>query len=247
MGRAIVREPKAFLMDEPLSNLDAKLRVQTRMEIARLQRRLSSTMLYVTHDQVEAMTLGDRVITMRAGRLQQAGPPKELYDRPANVFVAGFIGSPAMNLLGATIERDEVVLPFARVPLTRERRAALAVHDGEPLIAGARPHVRRGRTAAPQGDRARADAHRSRPPRSRCSRRSAPSRSRRSRSRPTAPVAGGAHQRAGRHRRGAARDADRAAGGLLPRPPRRPARARRSTAPRSTSSAPRTGATWRRL
>ena len=141
MGRAIVREPKAFLMDEPLSNLDAKLRVQTRMEIARLQRRLSSTMLYVTHDQVEAMTLGDRVITMRAGRLQQAGPPKELYDRPANVFVAGFIGSPAMNLLGATIEGDAIALPFARVPLTRERRAALDLRDGEPLIAGIRPHA----------------------------------------------------------------------------------------------------------
>jgi multiple sugar transport system ATP-binding protein len=141
MGRAIVREPKAFLMDEPLSNLDAKLRVQTRMEIARLQRRLNSTMLYVTHDQVEAMTLGDRVITMRAGRLQQAGPPKELYDRPANVFVAGFIGSPAMNLLGATLDGDAVALPFARVPLTRERRAALDLRDGEPLIAGVRPHA----------------------------------------------------------------------------------------------------------
>ncbi|MDW5597876.1 sn-glycerol-3-phosphate ABC transporter ATP-binding protein UgpC [Conexibacter stalactiti] len=141
MGRAIVREPKAFLMDEPLSNLDAKLRVQTRMEIARLQRRLRSTMLYVTHDQVEAMTLGDRVIVMRAGRLQQAGAPGELFNSPANVFVAGFIGSPAMNLVGARIEQDAVVLPFARVPLTRERRAQLDLRDGEPLIAGVRPHA----------------------------------------------------------------------------------------------------------
>ncbi|HST39531.1 MAG TPA: sn-glycerol-3-phosphate ABC transporter ATP-binding protein UgpC [Conexibacter sp.] len=141
MGRAIVREPKAFLMDEPLSNLDAKLRVQTRMEIARLQRRLQSTMLYVTHDQVEAMTLGDRVIVMRAGRLQQAGAPGELFNHPANVFVGGFIGSPAMNLVGARIEGDAVVLPFARVPLPRERRAQLDVRDGEPLIAGVRPHA----------------------------------------------------------------------------------------------------------
>jgi multiple sugar transport system ATP-binding protein len=141
MGRAIVREPKAFLMDEPLSNLDAKLRVQTRMEIARLQRRLRATMLYVTHDQVEAMTLGDRVIVMRGGRLQQAGAPGELFGRPANVFVAGFIGSPAMNLVGARIEEGAVVLPFARVPLPRERRAAIDLRDGEPLIAGVRPHA----------------------------------------------------------------------------------------------------------
>src|SRR6478609_8946940 len=97
MGRAIVREPQAFLMDEPLSNLDAKLRVQTRAEIARLQNRLGTTMVYVTHDQTEALTLGDRVAVMRAGVLQQVDSPKELYERPANLFVAGFIGSPSMN------------------------------------------------------------------------------------------------------------------------------------------------------
>jgi multiple sugar transport system ATP-binding protein len=141
MGRAIVREPKAFLMDEPLSNLDAKLRVQTRMEIARLQQRLNATMLYVTHDQTEAMTLGDRVVTMRGGVLQQAGPPSELYRRPANVFVAGFIGSPAMNLLGGRIEDGALVLPFATLPLEPARRAKLDVRDGQPLIAGIRPHA----------------------------------------------------------------------------------------------------------
>mgnify|MGYP001313213312 CR=1 FL=1 len=99
MGRAIVREPQVFLMDEPLSNLDAKLRAQTRLEVAQLQRRLGTTTMYVTHDQVEAMTLGDRVAVMESGKLQQCAPPSELYAKPANVFVAGFIGSPAMNLL----------------------------------------------------------------------------------------------------------------------------------------------------
>src|SRR5450432_2175278 len=104
MGRAIVRDPQVFLMDEPLSNLDAKLRVQTRTQVSRLQKRLGTTMVYVTHDQTEAMTLGDRLAVMRSGLLQQAGTPKELYDRPVNLFVAGFIGSPAMNFLGATME-----------------------------------------------------------------------------------------------------------------------------------------------
>jgi multiple sugar transport system ATP-binding protein len=103
LGRAIVREPKAFLMDEPLSNLDAKLRVETRAEILKLQRRLGTTTIYVTHDQVEAMTMGDRIAVMRAGVLQQVGTPQELYTRPANVFVAGFIGSPAMNLVPAPL------------------------------------------------------------------------------------------------------------------------------------------------
>ncbi|MEU5882901.1 sn-glycerol-3-phosphate ABC transporter ATP-binding protein UgpC [Spirillospora sp. NPDC047279] len=106
MGRAIVREPQAFLMDEPLSNLDAKLRVQTRAEIARIQRDLGVTTIYVTHDQTEAMTLGDRVAVMKKGELQQVAPPQELYDRPANLFVAGFIGSPAMNLLQGTLSDD---------------------------------------------------------------------------------------------------------------------------------------------
>ena len=106
MGRAIVRHPKAFLMDEPLSNLDAKLRVQMRGEIARLQRRLGTTTVYVTHDQTEAMTLGDRVVVMHGGVAQQIGTPEELYERPANLFVAGFIGSPAMNFFPATLDGD---------------------------------------------------------------------------------------------------------------------------------------------
>ncbi|MBB4931542.1 multiple sugar transport system ATP-binding protein [Lipingzhangella halophila] len=106
MGRAIVRNPHAFLMDEPLSNLDAKLRVQMRAEISRIQRDLGVTTVYVTHDQVEAMTLGDRVAVLKKGVLQQAAPPQELYDRPANLFVAGFIGSPSMNLLQARLEAD---------------------------------------------------------------------------------------------------------------------------------------------
>jgi multiple sugar transport system ATP-binding protein len=107
MGRAIVRQPAAFLMDEPLSNLDAKLRVQMRAEISKLQRDLGVTTIYVTHDQVEAMTMGDRVAVMRRGELQQVAPPQELYDHPKNLFVGGFIGSPAMNLLEATLERQD--------------------------------------------------------------------------------------------------------------------------------------------
>src|SRR3954463_16230950 len=107
-GRAIVRSPKAFLMDEPLSNLDAKLRVQTRAEISRIQHQLGTTMLYVTHDQVEALTLGDRIAVMRAGTLQQVGPPERLYEHPVNLFVAGFIGSPAMNFVPAPLEDDQV-------------------------------------------------------------------------------------------------------------------------------------------
>src|SRR5438046_5365725 len=105
MGRAIVRQPQAFLMDEPLSNLDAKLRVQMRADIKKLQHDLGVTTIYVTHDQVEAMTMGDRVAVMRKGELQQVDSPETLYDRPVNLFVAGFIGSPAMNMLEATLER----------------------------------------------------------------------------------------------------------------------------------------------
>jgi multiple sugar transport system ATP-binding protein len=115
MGRAIVRDPKVFLMDEPLSNLDAKLRVQMRTEVARLQSDLETTMIYVTHDQTEAMTLGDRVAVMRAGILQQVGSPEELYSRPKNLFVAGFIGSPAMNFMPAEISGGKITLPIGEV------------------------------------------------------------------------------------------------------------------------------------
>jgi multiple sugar transport system ATP-binding protein len=123
MGRAIVREPQAFLMDEPLSNLDAKLRVEMRAEIARIQRDLGVTTIYVTHDQIEAMTLGDRVAVMRDGVLQQFALPQELYDAPVNLFVAEFIGSPAMNLVGADLSRDDGRL-FAQVGQHR-----LAIED----------------------------------------------------------------------------------------------------------------------
>jgi len=140
MGRAIVRHPKAFLMDEPLSNLDAKLRVQMRAEIARLQARLGTTTVYVTHDQTEAMTLGDRVVVMRAGVAQQIGSPDELYNRPANLFVAGFIGSPAMNFFPAELTDAGVRLPFAEVPLTDAARTVLAQHEQpDTVIVGVRP------------------------------------------------------------------------------------------------------------
>jgi multiple sugar transport system ATP-binding protein len=117
MGRAIVRDPKAYLMDEPLSNLDAKLRVQMRTEVARIQQRLGTTTVYVTHDQTEAMTLGDRVAVMRAGVLQQVGKPTELYGHPENLFVAGFIGSPAMNFVPGTISGSQVRTPFGDLPV----------------------------------------------------------------------------------------------------------------------------------
>jgi multiple sugar transport system ATP-binding protein len=139
MGRAIVRNPAAFLMDEPLSNLDAKLRVQTRTEVARLQQRLGTTTIYVTHDQTEALTLGDRVAVMRSGILQQVGAPMDLYNHPVNLFVAGFIGSPAMNFMPATVESDTVTLPFADVRLPPEMHDRVRDHHGRPLIAGIRP------------------------------------------------------------------------------------------------------------
>jgi multiple sugar transport system ATP-binding protein len=124
MGRAIVRQPQVFLMDEPLSNLDAKLRVQTRTQIASLQRRLGITTVYVTHDQVEAMTMGDRVAVLKDGLLQQVGSPRELYDRPRNVFVAGFIGSPAMNLADVPLTEGGARLGDLSVPLDRAVLAA---------------------------------------------------------------------------------------------------------------------------
>ena len=148
MGRAIVREPQAFLMDEPLSNLDAKLRVQVRAEISALQRNLGVTTVYVTHDQVEAMTMGDRVAVMRKGELQQVADPQTLYDRPKNVFVAGFIGSPAMNLLDARLERrnggHEAVLGEQRIALDPELfsdRPALRSYEGREVILGIRPEA----------------------------------------------------------------------------------------------------------
>jgi multiple sugar transport system ATP-binding protein len=117
MGRAIVREPAAYLMDEPLSNLDAKLRVQMRTEVSRLQQRMGTTTVYVTHDQTEAMTLGDRVAVMRAGEIQQVDTPMELYNNPKNLFVAGFIGSPAMNFMPATVEGGKLKMPMGEVDL----------------------------------------------------------------------------------------------------------------------------------
>jgi multiple sugar transport system ATP-binding protein len=139
MGRAIVRDPKAFLMDEPLSNLDAKLRVQMRTEVSRIQKRLGTTTVYVTHDQTEAMTLGDRVAVMRLGELQQVGSPQDLYDHPKNIFVAGFIGSPAMNFMPVSVEGASVVTPLGPVPLSDEQRRALETDGKGDLIAGIRP------------------------------------------------------------------------------------------------------------
>ncbi|HUA31823.1 MAG TPA: sn-glycerol-3-phosphate ABC transporter ATP-binding protein UgpC [Streptosporangiaceae bacterium] len=140
MGRAIVRNPKAFLMDEPLSNLDAKLRVQMRTEVSRIQRRLGTTTVYVTHDQTEAMTLGDRVAVMRSGLLQQVGSPKELYDLPDNLFVAGFIGSPAMNFLSGTLEEGKLRTSLGDFSLSdRVRREVEAAAAGRAVIVGVRP------------------------------------------------------------------------------------------------------------
>ncbi|KDF01073.1 ABC transporter ATP-binding protein [Mycolicibacterium aromaticivorans JS19b1 = JCM 16368] len=140
MGRAIVRQPKAFLMDEPLSNLDAKLRVQMRGEIARLQNRLGTTTVYVTHDQTEAMTLGDRVVVLRGGEAQQIGTPGELYGRPANLFVAGFIGSPAMNFFPATLDGMSLQLPFGEVTLSQDVQNVLGQHPkAANVIVGIRP------------------------------------------------------------------------------------------------------------
>jgi multiple sugar transport system ATP-binding protein len=145
MGRAIVRQPAAFLMDEPLSNLDAKLRVQTRAEIAKLQSDLGVTTIYVTHDQIEAMTMGDRVAVMRKGELQQVDDPQTLYDRPVNLFVGGFIGSPAMNMLDATIRSNGGLKAtigdqtIALGPETLQARPGLSAYDGKRVIIGIRP------------------------------------------------------------------------------------------------------------
>jgi multiple sugar transport system ATP-binding protein len=146
MGRAIVREPRAFLMDEPLSNLDAKLRVQMRAEIRRIQRSLGVTTIFVTHDQTEAMTMGDRVAVMKQGHLQQVDTPETLYDRPSNIFVAGFIGSPAMNLIEATLQRRDgrLGVRFGSTELVldqtmAERNPALSGFEGRSVVLGIRP------------------------------------------------------------------------------------------------------------
>jgi len=140
MGRAIVRDPAAFLMDEPLSNLDAKLRVQMRTEVSRIQRRLGTTTVYVTHDQTEAMTLGDRVAVMRSGLLQQVGSPKELYDSPVNLFVAGFIGSPAMNFMSGTLEDGVLRTTLGEFRLSdRMMREVESAGAGRDVIVGLRP------------------------------------------------------------------------------------------------------------
>jgi ABC-type sugar transport system ATPase subunit len=157
LGRAMVRQPQAFLLDEPLSNLDVRLRVQTRPELARMHRQFGATMLYVTHDQEEAMTLGDRVAVLRDGRLQQLAPPMEIYRRPANVFVAGFIGSPAMNFFRCTPRRANGRLrlesPLFALPLD----AGLEVPPGKEVVVGVRPQDVRLANAAEADLTARVD------------------------------------------------------------------------------------------
>jgi multiple sugar transport system ATP-binding protein len=162
MGRAIVRNPRVFLMDEPLSNLDAKLRVQMRAEIARIQRSLQATTIYVTHDQIEAMTMGDRVTVLRKGRLQQIGDPQEVYERPANLFVASFIGSPSMNLVRARVSQDgngvlACEIGEQRIALPRETTAAqpeLVRYTGREIGLGIRPEHLEDAAFAAGGDSA---------------------------------------------------------------------------------------------
>ena len=153
MGRAIVRSPSVFLMDEPLSNLDAKLRVQMRADIAELQARLGTTTVYVTHDQVEAMTMGDRIAVMNDGRLEQVGTPQEVYDHPANLFVAGFIGSPAMNFFSGHLESDSIKTPMGAIPLDDQLRRRLESHGSgtRAVIIGIRPEDFEDAQFAPEG------------------------------------------------------------------------------------------------
>jgi multiple sugar transport system ATP-binding protein len=154
MGRAIVRDPAAFLMDEPLSNLDAKLRVQMRTQVSRIQRRLGTTTVYVTHDQTEAMTLGDRVVVMRSGILQQVGSPQELYDRPLNLFVAGFIGSPAMNFMPGTLEEGKLRTSLGDFPVSDRLHQELAnAKSDRQVIVGLRPENFEDAALVPAEDR----------------------------------------------------------------------------------------------
>jgi multiple sugar transport system ATP-binding protein len=158
LGRAIVRDPAVFLFDEPLSNLDAKLRVQTRAEISKLHMRLGTTFIYVTHDQVEAMTMATRIVVMNAGSIQQVGTPQELYDRPRNLFVAGFIGSPAMNIFEGTAARGDGELlidtgPF-ELPVAPEKEGQLSSYLGKKLIVGIRPENIHAAQFTPSGIRA---------------------------------------------------------------------------------------------
>jgi multiple sugar transport system ATP-binding protein len=154
MGRAIVRDPKVFLMDEPLSNLDAKLRVQMRTQVSRIQRRLGTTTVYVTHDQTEAMTLGDRVVVMRGGLVQQVGSPQELYDRPVNLFVAGFIGSPAMNFLSGTLEEGKLRTSLGDFPVSDRLHQELAnAKAGRQVFVGLRPENFEDASLVPAADR----------------------------------------------------------------------------------------------
>jgi multiple sugar transport system ATP-binding protein len=139
MGRAIVRDPQVFLFDEPLSNLDAKLRVAMRSEIKELHQRLKTTSVYVTHDQIEAMTMGDKIVVMRDGRIEQTGSPLELYDHPANQFVAGFIGSPAMNFLPGTARRANGAAFIELKDGTRLASPPSSAQDGQPVVFGTRP------------------------------------------------------------------------------------------------------------
>lgn len=158
LGRAIVREPKVFLMDEPLSNLDAKLRVQTRAELIKLHQRLQTTVVYVTHDQTEAMTMGTRIAVMKDGLLQQLDAPQQIYDNPANVFVAGFIGSPAMNFMDAQVQSvgDRMVVDTGtfRMSVPAQKAASLRAHQGQDVIVGIRPEDIYERSLVPPGHHA---------------------------------------------------------------------------------------------
>jgi multiple sugar transport system ATP-binding protein len=155
LGRAIVREPAVFLMDEPLSNLDAKLRVQTRAEIARLHQRLGTTIVYVTHDQVEAMTMGQRIAVMSEAQLQQVGTPQALYDHPDNRFVAGFIGSPSMNFLDVDVHRDGGLIRLVGdgidIPLPERYKGSIKDFSGDKLVVGVRPEHLDVNTEGPAG------------------------------------------------------------------------------------------------